>query len=159
MVVRVTEKLEPCPFCGGQAELVHMRSGDDIVRCTSCRARTRQYHENENGPIAAWNRRDGSIEHARAPFSGECRYIPDERGFTWYDENDAEHCEGDSAADDCGSASCDKCGFAMLVGDGGWFQGWDDVEAWHDEKGAEHHGYVLKAEFRYCPNCGRMVVE
>lgn len=51
------DELRSCPFCGGVAELVHTRSGDDYVRCTECRARTRQYHENSVGPRDAWNRR------------------------------------------------------------------------------------------------------
>ena len=49
--------LRPCPFCGGDAELVHLKSGDDYVRCTECRARTRQHHENEVGARDDWNRR------------------------------------------------------------------------------------------------------
>lgn len=61
------EPLKPCPFCGGEPELWHNKAWDYVVRCTSCGARTRQHHENENGAMMAWNRRadrqgsDGSL--------------------------------------------------------------------------------------------------
>ncbi len=67
--------------------------------------------------------------------------------------------EEDSPNDDCGAASCDKCGFVMRADDEGWFGEWhDDIEVWWDEDGTEHHGYVLKPDFKFCPNCGREVV-
>ena len=52
-------ELKPCPFCGSEAETVHLRSGDDFARCTnkSCHARTRNYHEAENLAVDAWNER------------------------------------------------------------------------------------------------------
>ena len=88
---------------------------------------------------------------------GTCRYVPDELGFRWYDDDGVEHDEDDSAFEDCGSASCDMCGHTMLVGDVGWFDGWDEPVDWWDEDGAMHRGYVLVPEFRYCPGCGREV--
>lgn len=51
------DELRPCPFCGGDSEVVHLKSGDDLVRCVKCHARTRQYHENDVGARDAWNRR------------------------------------------------------------------------------------------------------
>lgn len=53
------ETLRPCPFCGAEAELVRNSGGNYFARCTNrqCAAKTRLYHENENGAIAAWNRR------------------------------------------------------------------------------------------------------
>lgn len=52
------EKLRPCPFCGAEAELVRNSSGIYFARCTNrqCAAKTRLYHENENGARLAWNR-------------------------------------------------------------------------------------------------------
>ena len=87
-----------------------------------------------------------------------CHYLPDETGFTWWDENDVEHYEEDSASDECWTASCDVCGHVMLVGDEGWFKGFDDIKEWFDEDGTEHHGYVLEPIFNHCPRCGRIVV-
>ena len=51
--------LRPCPFCGGEAEIVRNSSGSYFVRCADkqCAAKTRIYHENENGARLAWNRR------------------------------------------------------------------------------------------------------
>lgn len=53
------DDLLPCPFCGAEAEMVTNRSGDNFARCTNrqCAAKTRLYHENENGARMAWNRR------------------------------------------------------------------------------------------------------
>lgn len=53
------ETLLSCPFCGGEAELVRNSSGSYFVRCANrqCAAKTRLYHENENGARLAWNRR------------------------------------------------------------------------------------------------------
>lgn len=52
-------KLERCPFCGAEAEIVRNSSGSYFARCTNrqCAAKTRLYHENENGARLAWNRR------------------------------------------------------------------------------------------------------
>lgn len=62
--------LEACPFCGAPAEMVRNGSGDYFARCTNgqCAAKTRLYHENENGARIAWNRR---VERT-------CRYVGDE---------------------------------------------------------------------------------
>ena len=89
---------------------------------------------------------------------GTCHYIPDDTGFTWWDENDEEHYEGGSASYECGSASCDKCGYEMMVGDDGWFNGWDEITEWWEEDGSYHKGYVLTPRFKHCPNCGRRVM-
>lgn len=52
-------ELRPCPFCGAEAEIVRNSSGSYFARCTNrqCAAKTRLYHENENGASLAWNRR------------------------------------------------------------------------------------------------------
>lgn len=58
---RMSEKLKPCPFCGGEAE---SKSSVDIfghegffsVLCRKCYART-DYYETEAEVIEAWNRR------------------------------------------------------------------------------------------------------
>lgn len=90
--------------------------------------------------------------------AGTCIYVPDEMGFTWWDENDVEHYEEHSASDECCSASCDKCGNQMMVGDDGWFNGWDEITEWWEEDGSYHKGYVLEPRFKRCPNCGARLV-
>lgn len=63
-------KLKPCPFCGGQAELIDAYdAADDYdnvgrpwnrVRCTVCGIATgRCLPSFQNLPITKWNRRDG----------------------------------------------------------------------------------------------------
>lgn len=61
-------ELLPCPFCGSNAELVRNSSGSYFARCTNrqCAAKTRLYHENENGARIAWNKRAGCTCHPGA---------------------------------------------------------------------------------------------
>lgn len=90
-----------------------------------------------------------------------CYYLPDDAGYTWRDEHGREHYEEDSASEDCGSASCDRCGNPMLVGDDGWFTGWDKLGEWWENDGRRetyHKGYLLRPTFRFCPGCGRKVI-
>lgn len=70
----MAETLKPCPFCGGEAELVRNSSGSYFVRCTDrqCAAKTRLFHENENGARASWNRRAERT----------CRVVIKERRFS-----------------------------------------------------------------------------
>ncbi|MGN0557871.1 MAG: Lar family restriction alleviation protein [Acutalibacteraceae bacterium] len=64
----VDEKLKPCPFCGGKAEMfngVDYSTGKVtcFVRCTKCLSATSYYKDDKNNfdymesAIAAWNRR------------------------------------------------------------------------------------------------------
>ena len=53
------EKLKPCPFCGGKAELWEYRDLDEVsyyIGCTTCGAQTK-YTDSEDLCIEAWNRR------------------------------------------------------------------------------------------------------
>ena len=53
------EKLKPCPFCGGEAEIVEDRLySDDYYagRCKSCAA-TSIFEFTKEEAVAAWNRR------------------------------------------------------------------------------------------------------
>ena len=69
------ETLRPCPFCGAEAEIVRNSSGSYFARCTNrqCAAKTRLYHENENGARMAWNRRAERT----------CRYVYDREICAW----------------------------------------------------------------------------
>lgn len=53
--VSAASGLKPCPFCGGEAKLLHVGAGR-IVKCGSCGASTSFAAEN---PAKEWNRRAG----------------------------------------------------------------------------------------------------
>lgn len=65
----MTDKLLPCPFCGGTPKLRTHRSGEDsmeaYVECPTCEVRT-TYYEDAYAPaddaIGAWNRRTPAPE-------------------------------------------------------------------------------------------------
>lgn len=56
------EELEPCPFCGGDAELTIMLLGDGGVAygvaCLDCKAETAFFTDEEKA-VEAWNVRVG----------------------------------------------------------------------------------------------------
>jgi Lar family restriction alleviation protein len=66
----MTDKLKPCPFCGGDAVLYNQSSkytdrNSYLVNCSNCSCRTREFayyeikarRETEQKAIEAWNRR------------------------------------------------------------------------------------------------------
>lgn len=59
-------ELKPCPFCGGEAELEHIRishSDYSRIRCVKCIAKTELIiksftYSSDERAAEAWNRRD-----------------------------------------------------------------------------------------------------
>ena len=51
-----TEKLKPCPLCGGNAKVEHGLTGTPRVYCTKCRCNTGGY-PTEAEAIKTWNTR------------------------------------------------------------------------------------------------------
>lgn len=53
--------LEPCPFCGGRAEIVHIEDGENAggscVCCTQCMASGNVEFEFKENFVSNWNRR------------------------------------------------------------------------------------------------------
>lgn len=52
--------LAPCPFCGGEAEVIikdwDNRADEYMVHCTKCGVRQKDYYANKESVIKAWNR-------------------------------------------------------------------------------------------------------
>ena len=67
MTTKQTLELKPCPFCGGEPRHFHTRVKScvdstilldyDFVRCLECASETRQFCDNKEGAITAWNTR------------------------------------------------------------------------------------------------------
>ena len=54
-------KLNPCPFCGSDAEFVEVDVGQFVIRCTQCNA-SGDYYGTELGARAAWDDRRGYLK-------------------------------------------------------------------------------------------------
>ena len=99
------ETLRPCPFCGAKAEIVRNGSGSYFVRCTNrqCAAKTRLYHENENGARMAWNRRAERTCHIKLS-----------KTSVWHCDGCGQTIDGNCFADNGGRLTeyryCPKCG-------------------------------------------------
>ena len=56
-------ELKPCPFCGGEAELVDygVSGAYEVVQCSDCWVRTRLFDKSIKikSAVDAWNRRVG----------------------------------------------------------------------------------------------------
>ena len=61
METKMTYKLKPCPFCGGQAITQEMRysmlQSENFVKCVNCGAESSRYYDDIHSAIKAWNRR------------------------------------------------------------------------------------------------------
>lgn len=54
--------LKPCPFCGGEANLLYPCEGVHLVQCTCCGCGT-TYTRTEIGAVRMWNRRFGEANN------------------------------------------------------------------------------------------------
>lgn len=80
------DTLNPCPFCGGEAEVNYscLYETGYFVSCTMCEARTKKYSSREKAE-KAWNRRVGcepAGEHTASnrPKDGSWRVGEGEKG-------------------------------------------------------------------------------
>ena len=64
-VLTMPDTLEPCPFCGGEAEVNYscLYETGYFVSCTMCEVRTKKYSSREKAE-KAWNRRAKENGHA-----------------------------------------------------------------------------------------------
>ena len=52
----MSEELKPCPFCGGEARLIHLNDVNKYVECVDCNAESALYDRRIQA-IEAWNNR------------------------------------------------------------------------------------------------------
>lgn len=61
MEIAMSEKLKPCPFCGGEAEIIEIEGGENAggscVSCTVCLASSNVSFEFKENFVSNWNRR------------------------------------------------------------------------------------------------------
>lgn len=62
--------LKPCPFCGGEADVIEHRfyllDSSYGLCCKECKAETYQFYESEEKAIESWNRRAGEEDKREA---------------------------------------------------------------------------------------------
>ena len=49
--------LKRCPFCGGEAEILHYEHDGYLPCCTKCNGMVEKWFDTEEEAIEAWNRR------------------------------------------------------------------------------------------------------
>ena len=60
------ERLKPCPFCGGKAEMLLIGEDEDdneggsVIQCTKCLASSAVEFEFKETLVERWNRRTGA---------------------------------------------------------------------------------------------------
>ncbi len=131
---RTMNKLKPCPFCGGEAELYgvpHIPKGWDFIpRCktTSCCGRQAKKYSNRETAIAAWNRRvilDGCENELIVRGEWKLYGNDDDSGMSYW---------------------CTACNFQLS----------EDLFY----SGYKNGRWIENGVFKYCPNCGaKMEVE
>lgn len=73
---RVSDKLKPCPFCGGEAVIRNIAGGGNVITCAQCGAESAVF-DNALLALPAWNRRsEGAGE--REEVIEECAKVADD---------------------------------------------------------------------------------
>lgn len=93
----MSNELKPCPFCGGEAGIVHKSGSTLYVLCPVCYA-SQGYEETKAKAITAWNRRyvcpDKNGKALRF-IEGIIQKYQGENGWSWTAEDIVEiisHC-------------------------------------------------------------------
>lgn len=55
--VEECEELKPCPFCGGEAEMLNYSENEWLVHCRMCDGMAERWRKTEKEAIEQWNRR------------------------------------------------------------------------------------------------------
>lgn len=119
-MAKVSEKLLPCPFCGGEAIVSeHYNSmwrenpTDFCVRCKKCLSATMRYYSTRDKAIAAWNRRaERTGRWVGTEYSGYAD------GSPVYDTFECSNCREEHYGEaDALSSYCPHCGARMIGGE------------------------------------------
>lgn len=51
------EELKPCPFCGGEPEMINYSEHEWLVNCPTCCGMVERWRETEKEAAEQWNRR------------------------------------------------------------------------------------------------------
>ena len=135
-------ELKPCPFCGGEAEMLTAESmnGGYLfgIMCNDCRSRGDVY-DTEAEAIAAWNTRAVSIECAGGycPHCAKNRAVETCRNVNEEWAKKSEFYEGET------SFCCSECGAR-----------YSDCESYYAYLANDVDGAIPT---NYCPSCGRKV--
>ena len=61
-----SDRLLPCPFCGGTAEIVEVETGAVVAECQDCKASSAMHYACGDNPVPMllekWNRRATSAD-------------------------------------------------------------------------------------------------
>ena len=134
----MSDRLKPCPFCGGEAHAITQFTGsfDELVAhhsisCNGCGV-VAFFEDTEAEAVEAWNTRatDDRFIHGR-----ELRELV-EREFAERTCHVVPHgyCIANGEKSSCRCWSCSECSYGWHVSD-------------------------YDRQYRYCPNCGARVVE
>lgn len=51
------EELKPCPFCGGEAEILNYSENEWLICCAICNGMVERWRKTRKEAIEQWNRR------------------------------------------------------------------------------------------------------
>lgn len=81
----LADRLEPCPFCGGEAEVIHLEDGENAggscVSCKACLASSNVEFGRKENFISNWNRRAALRQQPVTPDREEVARLIDGAAF------------------------------------------------------------------------------
>lgn len=145
----MTEKLKPCPFCGGKAKYISTTEDMHWVYCRDCKCKTSEHYGycGKEFSIGYWNTRANCKENLEV-LSGH-KTSPDEKEGCWSDDKTFEEYPKEKELIDPRVTPLTKemVGKVVLVNGKGCYQLFDE---WREDE------YVCNVRGMYSPE-GRYV--